>query len=157
MAASGSLFSLYRARGWGRESQTQLEFVFFDGSATVVTEVGPTPPYPAMVIHRITFNHVNPNALNITFQHQEIAQHTFVLSGDQVEHDVWMWVTDQQPFRINVENRLSVPGFLGMTLSTINFDDQDDRKEITELVKEEFTSPDESKINRAMREGFPRT
>ena len=74
MATGGSLFSLYRARGWGRESQTQLEFIFIAGSATVVTEVQPTAPYRAMIIHRATFNHVNPNAVSITFQHQEMAQ-----------------------------------------------------------------------------------
>ena len=138
MSVVTQMFSLFRARGWGQQSEQQVNVIFLAASSSVVASIGPSAPYGAMVVHGITANHFLPNAFTVTVSQREVGQHTVTLSADLAEVAFWAWVTIPDPLQIVVTNRLAFNGFVGLTLSTLNFDTLQQMAQVRRLAAQEF-------------------
>ena len=138
MAGATTLFSLFRARGWGRQSEQQVEVIYLAASASVTAVITPSAPYGAMVVHNITANRMLPGAFTVTVQQKEVSHHTVTLSEDLSEVPFWAWVTEQDPLHITVVNRLAFDGFVGLTLATLNFETVQDMRKIHSKMLEEL-------------------
>tara|TARA_Y100000310_G_scaffold17970_1_gene17729 strand:+ start:195 stop:653 length:459 start_codon:yes stop_codon:yes gene_type:complete len=132
-----SLFSLFRAKGWGRQSEQQIDVLYLAASSRVTATVTPSDPYQAMVVHFITLNHMLPNAFTVTVSQKEVGTHTVVASADLSEVSFWAWVTDADPLLITVINRTAFNSFVGMTLATILFDNLKDMQRVRSTVERE--------------------
>ena len=133
-----TLFSLFRSRGWGRQSEQQLDVLYLGGNTSTTAAVTPTAPYGALVVHLITFHRLLPGAWKVTVSQREVGVHTVQLSSDLADVSFWAWVDDQNPLLITVENRTDFPGFIGATLATINFDTLEEMQRIKSQASEEF-------------------
>ena len=133
-----SLFSLFRSRGWGRQSEQQLDVLYLGATTTTTATVTPSAPYNGMVVHLITFHRQLPGAFKVTVSQREVGVHTVQLSSDLADVSFWAWVTDADPLLVTVENRTSWPGFIGATLATINFDTLEQMRSIRDQATEEF-------------------
>ena len=133
-----SLFSLFRSRGWGRQSEAQLDVLYLGATTTTTATVTPTAPYSGMVVHLITFHRMLPGAFKVTVSQREVGVHTVQLSSDLADVSFWAWVTEADPLLVTVENRTSWPGYIGATLATINFDTLEQMRSIRSQATEEF-------------------
>ena len=133
-----SLFSLFRSRGWGRQSEQQLDVLYLGATTTTTATVTPSSPYNGMVVHLITFHRQLPGAFKVTVSQREVGVHTVQLTSDLADVSFWAWVTDADPLLVTVENRTSWPGFIGATLATINFDTLEQMRSIRDQATEEF-------------------
>ena len=133
-----TLFSLFRSRGWGRQSEQQLDVAYLAGESSATVSVGPSAPYSALVIHLITFHRQVPGAFNVTVSQREVGVHTVQLSSDLSDVSFWAWVDEQNPLLITVQNRAPLPGFIGATLATINFDTLEQMQRVRLQASEEY-------------------
>jgi hypothetical protein len=133
-----SLFSLFRARGWGQQSEQQVNVIYLAASSSATAVITPSAPYNAMVVHLITVNRFLPNAFTVTVSQREVGQHTVTLSADLAEVSFWAWVTAADPLQIVVTNRLAFNGFVGLTLSTNNFDTIQQMAQVRKLATTNF-------------------
>ena len=133
-----SLFSLFRSRGWGRQSEQQLDVLYLGANSSTTATVTPSAPYNGMVVHLITFHRLLPGAWKVTVSQREVGVHTVQLSSDLADVSFWAWITEADPLLVTVQNRTSWPGYLGATLATINFDTLEQMRSIRSQATEEF-------------------
>lgn len=138
---ASDLFSVLRSRGWGYNSEQQLDVPFLAGNTTTRVTLVPATPYAGIIVHLITLHRFNPDQFQIRVYQEEVGDHTVVLTSDLAEVGFWAYVSQRAPLFLELTNLTAFAGFIGFTLATLNFTKLENMLQVKAVLEKETLLP----------------